>query len=266
MLATRDIILSMQKKLIIGNWKMNPRTLREAKAHFAAIKKEASKYKNVEAVIAAPYIYLPDLAKLATVGLALGAQNVSSEKEGAHTGEISASMIASCKAKYVIVGHSERRALGESNAFISKKMAAVLAAKMTPVLCVGEVDRDSGMWYLGTVKTQLEECLAGLPKSAVSRIVIAYEPVWAISTSENHRDATPEDAIEMRIYIQKVLADMFGHGAGDKVRILYGGSVDEKNAIGFLITGRADGLLPGRASLTPKKFAAILQVANSIKE
>ena len=255
----------MQKKLIIGNWKMNPKTAREAKTHFLSIKKAAAGFKNVDAVIAAPFVYLPELGKLSGAALALGAQNVSSEKEGAHTGEVSAGMLAPLKTKYVIVGHSERRALGESNAFIAKKVAAVLAAKMTPVLCVGETERDTGMFYLSAVKTQLEECLAGIAKNAVSRVVIAYEPVWAISTTPGHRDATPEDALEMRIYIQKVLADLFGHANADKVRVLYGGSVDEKNALGFLIAGRADGLLPGRASLSPKSFSAILKLANALK-
>lgn len=254
-----------QKKLIIGNWKMNPRTLREAKTYFLAIKKQAVLCKNAEAAIAVPFTYLPELGKSAGAALSLAAQNVSSEKEGAHTGEISAGMLSATKVKYVIVGHSERRALGESNAFINKKILAVLAAKMTPVLCVGETARDTSMFYLSTVKTQLEECLASVPKNAVSKVVIAYEPVWAISTTPGHRDATPEDALEMRIYIQKVLADMFGHANADKTRVLYGGSVDEKNAIGFLIAGRADGLLPGHASLTPKKFAAILKIASSLK-
>jgi triosephosphate isomerase len=255
----------MQKKLIIGNWKMNPRTSREARAHFSTIKKAVAPFKNVDVAIAAPFVFLTELSKLAGAGLALAAQNVSSEKEGPYTGEVSAGMLAGQKAKYVIVGHSERRALGDANAAIAQKVQAVLAAKMTPVLCVGETERDSGMWYLGTVKTQLEECLAGVPKAALSRIVIAYEPVWAISTTANHRDATPEDAVEMRIYIQKVLADLFGAPTADKVRILYGGSVDEKNALGFLIGGRADGLLPGRASLTPKKFAAIVKLASALK-
>lgn len=256
--------MPMPKKLIIGNWKMNPKTAAEARKHFATVKKQASQYKNVDAVIAAPTIFLAELGKAAGAALGLAAQNVSSEKEGAHTGEVSAGMLSGCKIKYVIVGHSERRALGETNGFINSKVKAVLAAKMVPVLCVGESERDTSMFYLSTVKTQLEECLAGVPKSATPTLVIAYEPVWAISTTPGHRPATPEDALEMRIYIKKVLADMFGGQAVDKVRILYGGSVDEKNAVSFLVGGQADGLLPGRASLIPKKFATILKLANGI--
>ena len=250
------------KKLVIGNWKMNPAGLKEAKTNFLAVKKEAAKFKNVETALAAPFVYLPELGKLASASLGLAAQNVSSEKEGAFTGEVSAAMLKATKTKFVLVGHSERRALGETNAFINKKLRAVLAAKMTPVLCVGETERDHDMWYLSTVKTQVEECFAGIAKAAVANIVIAYEPVWALSTTANRRDATPEDYLEMRIYIKKILADMYGANAAEKVRILYGGSVDEKNAGAFLALGHADGLLPGRASLTPKKFLKILQAAN----
>ncbi len=254
------------KKLIVGNWKMNPKSLRDARTNFLSIKKEASKFKNIDAAVAAPFVYLPELAKSVSLGFGLAAQNISSAKEGAFTGEVSAGMIAPMKIRYVIVGHSERRSLGETNAIVNKKVELVLANKMTPIICVGETERDTTMWYLSVVKTQIEECLAGIPKSALSRLVIAYEPVWALSSTENRRDATPEDCQEMMIYIRKVLADIFGAVAAEKVRILYGGSVDEKNAVGFLVGGKADGLLPGRASLTPKKFVAILQTANNLKD
>lgn len=255
----------MQKKLIVGNWKMNPQTLREARTHFASIKAQAARYKAVDTVIAAPAVFLSELGKSSGAALAVAAQNVSSDKEGAHTGEVSAGMLASCKVKYVIVGHSERRALGESNSFINGKVKAALAAKIVPILCVGETERDTSMFYLSAIKTQLEECLAGVPKSAAERLVVAYEPVWAISTTPGHRPATPEDALEMRIYIKKILADIFGGANAEKIRVLYGGSVDEKNAVGFLIGGQADGLLPGRASLSSKKFGAILKLADSIR-
>lgn len=254
-----------KKKLIIGNWKMNPKTLALARSNFTSIKKESGTNKNVEAVIAAPFVYLPELSKLSSATLSLGAQNVSAEKEGAFTGEISAGMIASLKTKYVIIGHSERRELGESNEFISRKIKMTLASGMTPVLCVGERERDQGMWYLSAVKTQLEECLAGVAKNAISKIVIAYEPVWAISSTQNHRDASPEDFQEMRIYIRKILSDFVSASVAESVAILYGGSVDEKNAVGFLVAGGADGLLVGKSSLTPKIFLKILKIANEIK-
>ncbi len=254
-----------KKKIIVGNWKMNPKTPALARSNFTTIKKEVRAYKNVTVVIAVPFVYISELGKLASAGLALGAQNVSAEKEGPYTGEVSAEMLAAYKTKYVIVGHSERRELGETNAFIARKVKTVLAAGLTPILCIGEKDRDHGMLYLGVVKTQLEECLAGIPKNSIAKIVIAYEPVWAISSTPNRRDATPEDCEEMRIYIRKVLSDMVGGSLADEVAILYGGSVDEKDALGFLSKGNADGLLPGRASLNPKIFLKIIKIANEIR-
>ncbi len=241
---------------------MNPKDSKIAQTHFLAIKKGISMYKTVDVVVATPFVYMRDLSKLASASIALCAQNVSAEQDGAHTGEISASMLADTKVKYAIIGHSERRALGETNEFINKKIKMALKAKLMPVLCVGESDRENGMWYLGKIKTQLEECLAGISKNLVGSVIIAYEPIWAISTTENRRDATPTDCEEMRIYIRKVLNDMYGMKIVEKIKIIYGGSVDEKNAQGFLVEGGADGLLPGRASLSSKKFLDIIRIAH----
>lgn len=253
-----------KKKLVIANWKMNPSSLREARVSFLAIKKGAALYKKVEAGVAAPFVYLPELSKSAGGALSLCAQNVSAEKEGPYTGEVSVAMLAGCKTKYVIVGHSERRALGETNTLINQKLKTVFASKkMTPILCVGEGSRDTGMWYLSEVKTQIEEGLAGLSKQNIASLVIAYEPVWALSSTENRRDATPADSSEMIIYIRKIIADMHGSTIANAVRILYGGSVDEKNAGGFVHEGGADGLLVGKASLTPAKFIKILAAAQN---
>lgn len=252
------------QKLIIGNWKMHPAKATDAVKLFTTIKKGAGVLRHVEAVIAVPHIYIPLMAKLATKGVSLGAQDVSGEKEGPYTGEVSASMLAQYKVRHVIIGHSERRALGESPDLIAQKVRQVLAAGLTPVLCVGEKERDGGMWYLSEVQAQLESGFSLVPKTQLEKVIIAYEPVWAISSTENRKDATPEDFEEMSIYIRKVLADMFGAPKAHTIRVIYGGSVDEKNAAGFLQKG-ADGLLPGKASLTPKKFIAILTIANEIR-
>ena len=254
----------LSKKIIIGNWKMNPRTSKLALENFNAIKKGVATYKNVDVVIAAPFVYLKDLSKVASKSCALAAQNVSHEIEGAFTGEVSASMLADTKTSYVIIGHSERRALGETNQNINNKIKLALKNGLTPVLCIGESesDRQNGMWYLGKIKTQLEECLVGISKNLMSSIIIAYEPIWALSTTVDRRDATPKDYEEMRIYIRKVLSDMCGVKIVEKIRIIYGGSVNEKNAEAFLVEGGADGLLPGHASLLPKKFIQIVSIAN----
>ena len=253
------------KKLIVGNWKMHPGSLSEAKKHFISIKKGVLPYKKTEVVVAAPAVYLSDLSKLKGAALALSGQNVCSEKEGPYTGEISAKMLAGTKVKYCIVGHSERRALGETDTLINGKVRQLLAVKITPILCVGESERDGEMFYLSVIDSQLRECLAGIPKNAFSKLVIAYEPVWAISTTASRRDAKPSDFEEMRIYIQKVLSDAFGITPEAGPRILYGGSVDDKNAEGFLRAG-ADGLLPGKASLVSKKFINIVHTADEISK
>lgn len=253
------------KKLIVGNWKMNPKSSVIAKQSFLAIKKGISSFKNVNTAIASPFVYLNKLSKNSSSILALGAQNISSEPEGAFTGEVSGPMLSDNKIKYVIIGHSERRKLGETDEQINKKIKMALKAKIIPILCIGENDREHGMWYLGKIKTQLEECLKGISKNLAEGIIIAYEPIWAISTTANRRDATPTDCEEMRIYIKKVLNDMFGMKTVEKIKILYGGSVDEKNAQGFLTEGGADGLLVGKSSLTPKKFIQIVKIANDCK-
>lgn len=244
---------------------MNPASLKEAKSLFLQSKKEASKYKNVIAVVAVPFVYLPELGKMSSVGFAVASQNISAEKEGAFTGEISAKMLKGCKVKYSIIGHSERRSLGETNELINKKIKQALSEDITPILCVGETERDQGMWYLGVIKTQIEECLSGISKASLGKIIIAYEPVWALSTTKDRRDATSEDSSEMVIYIKKVLSDMFDAKSVDGVRVLYGGSVNDTNAKDFLTQGKADGLLPGKASLTPKIFTNILKIANEIR-
>ncbi|KKQ32967.1 MAG: Triosephosphate isomerase [Candidatus Nomurabacteria bacterium GW2011_GWA1_37_20] len=219
----------MQKKkdkIIIGNWKMNPLTIKEAEK------------------------------------INLGAQDAFWGDVGAFTGEVSAEMLYNAGIKYVILGHSERRTLGETNELVNKKIKGSLSAGLTPVLCVGESMRDENHSYFNLVKTQLEECLNGVKKTFASKIIIAYEPIWAISSTLNRHDATSVDSREMAIFIRKVLYDKFGAEAS-RIRIIYGGSVNEKDALDFLNNGGVDGLLSGRASLNAKKFAEIINIAEN---
>ncbi len=242
---------------------MNPASLEIAKTNFLAIKKGLTLYKKVDVAIAPPYLYLPELSKSVNTSISLSSQNISAQWEGAFTGEISAQMLSYFKTRYSIIGHSERRALGETNDLINKKIKMAIKAKITPVLCIGETDREGGMWHFGKIKTQLEECLVGISKNIITSVIIAYEPVWAISTTVNSVPAKPSDCEEMIIYIQKVLVDLFGLATTQKIKILYGGSVDDKNAEGFMREGRADGLLIGKTSLVPKKFLEIIKIANN---
>ncbi len=255
----------MQEKrdvLVVANWKMNPRTLGEAKELFAAVKAGVRSCPPGVVVIAAPYPYLAQFAQKGTGKVSLGAQNVASEKLGALTGEVAVSMLASFGVSYVIVGHSERRARGESDLEIAKKVELVVKANMMAVLCVGERERDQSGKYFGVVEAQVRAALKGLPGSKLPSVVIAYEPVWAISTAPGFtRPATPEDAHEMILFIRKVLSDMYGRSTAGKVRILYGGSVDGKNIGELMERSGAEGFLVGGASLRPSDFITIVKTA-----
>lgn len=253
-------------KLIVGNWKMYPKTLIEAKTVFAGEKKVARILKNTKTVICPPALFVPSIAQ-STVGtkhIAVGAQNCFFEDEGARTGETSPAQVASVGATYVILGHSERRALGETDQVVAQKAIQANKSKLTVILCVGEKARDEAGSYFNEVRQQLRDSLAGFPKSESKRLVIAYEPIWAIG-AKAIRPATPDDFHEMSILIKRHLVEQFGKIPAFKVPILYGGSVDEKNAEGFLKQGGADGLLVGRVSLDPVRFGEIMKLADKIK-
>jgi triosephosphate isomerase len=154
--------------------------------------------------------------------------------------------------------------MGETNEIVNKKLNAILKAGLTPILCVGESSRTNDGAYLQVVKEDLTVCLRGISKKDLKNIVIAYEPVWALSSTENRHDATPHDFEEMKIYIRKILTDMFSSQGAISTRIMYGGSANKDNAEIFLKAG-ADGLLPGKASLDVRNFGAIVNIASKIK-
>src|SRR3989338_2200057 len=250
----------MAKKIIIGNWKMNPLSLKEAEKLFSSIAKSVSRIQKTEVVICPPFIYLNQLSKIRTSKIRLGAQNAFLiADKGPYTGEISAEMLYGIGARYVILGHSERRALGESNNDVNKKIKASLSAGLTSILCVGEAVRDESHSYFNLVKTQVNECLNGISKDSLTKIIIAYEPIWSISTTPNHKDATPNDSEEMALFIKKILVDKFGIKI-NMPRIIYGGDVNEKNIYEFLKDGGVEGVLVGRVSLDAKKFSELIKI------
>lgn len=253
-----------KKQLIVGNWKMNPWKAEDARKIFDGVKKEAGKLGSVQTVVCPPFVFLSDLSKrVSGHRVVLGAQDVFSEMEGAYTGEISPLMLSSVGAKYIIIGHSERRALGETDESINKKILATLKMGLYSVLCVGENERDAEGNYLQFVKNQLESALLKVPKRMLTNLVIAYEPIWAIGAKAKGVIA-PADLLEMIIFIRKTLSDMFDRVSAQAILVLYGGSVDEKNTESFLKEGEADGLLVGRVSLSSEKFIKILQIAEKI--
>ncbi len=250
------------RPLVIANWKMNPQTVSVAKRLASDIKKDLARIDSVEVVLAppAPFLSVVEEVRNGSKKFKLGAQNVHWEKLGAKTGEVSVLMLAGFGVSHVIVGHSERRAAGETNTEVNKKVRAVLKAGMTAVVCVGENKRDHAGHYLNVVEGQVREACAGLPKAKLSDLVIAYEPVWAISEGDGKgQTATPGDAYEMKLFIRKVLSDIYGRNDAERVRVLYGGSVNGKNAESLTKEGMVDGFLVGGASLRAPEFIQIIK-------
>lgn len=254
------------KKIIVANWKMNPVSLKEAKTLLSEVKKVASKLKHVTTIVCPPAIFLQGLApniQYAAARIQLGAQDCFHAKQGAHTGAISAEMVAQSGAHYVIIGHSERRAEGETSSQVARKINYALDAGLCPILCIGEKVRDEHGFFLKYVEEQLTESLRGVSKKRIATITVAYEPLWAIS-NEMLRPATSEESHEMVLYIRKLLAQKVGANTAKALPILYGGSVEAKNCDGFLRYGGVQGLLVGHASLEAMRFAEILKIAEFV--
>jgi triosephosphate isomerase len=249
--------------LVIGNWKMHPQTDTLAKRLAQDLKKALAHKDDVTVVIAPPATFLATVGAVrnGAKSFRMGAQNVHKESLGAFTGEVSLPMLRSFGVEYVIIGHSERRAAGETDAQVNEKVMAVVKAGLTAVVCVGETKRDHGAHYLGDIERQVREAVRGLSKAKLGNLVIAYEPVWAIGTGQN---ATPEDVHEMKLFIEKTLTDLYGRNYAQKVCILYGGSVNAKNAGDIMKDGMVDGFLVGGASLSAKDFTAIVESARSV--
>jgi triosephosphate isomerase len=251
------------KKIIIGNWKMAPKTSREAGAIFQNIRSVASKMQNVQTVLCVPSLYISSVQKKVTGHrCVVGAQDVSMYKDDAHTGEVSATMLKDSNVAYTIVGHSERRAMGETSEHVAEKATALTKEGIRAIVCVGESQRDDEGEYTHFIKAQLLESLKGVPKKNLEQVIVAYEPVWAIGKKAK-REATIEDVREMSIFLRRILVDEFGQRIGSAIPILYGGSVNQKNTAGYLFGAEVDGLLIGRASLKPDVFKHILHIANN---
>lgn len=246
--------------LVVANWKMNPGTLGDAKKLYLDIRKGMGKRKyEVEVVIAPPAPFISEIHRLSpSQRIKLAAQAIFPEPRGAFTGQISLPMFRSVGVTHVIAGHSERRARGETDEEVHAQVQAALKVKLSTILCVGEEHRDPHGNYLGVVEAQLRAALRDVKNSQLKDLVVAYEPVWAIGTGN---DASPADVQEMKIFIEKILSDRFNRSAAQKVRIIYGGSVNRDNADGLLADGAVDGFLVGGASLRATDFVFIVNSA-----
>ena len=248
----------MRTPLVVANWKMNG-TAAEARGLVAGVRDALRRSRGADVVLCPPFTVLGLVGEL-LVGspVALGAQNCHWQTAGAFTGEISPTMLAELGCRYVLVGHSERRKeFGESDDQINRKVHAVLAAAMTPILCVGETDeeRRQGLTFT-TVDGQLRAGTAGLDPQAIGKCVLAYEPVWAIGTGVN---ATPAQAAEVHGYLRGLLTEVWSKEVAQRVRVLYGGSVKPDNAGALAAEPDIDGALVGGASLNALGFATIVK-------
>ena len=251
----------MRRLLIAGNWKMNL-NLASSVALAEGLKKAAADVKEIDIAVCPPSVYIHAVrAALAGSNIAVGAQDVYFEKEGAFTGELSTEMLKDVGCQYVILGHSERRhILHESSELINQKVIATLNAGLVPILCVGELlaEREAGVTDL-VIRRQFDGSLSGVTAEQMKNVVIAYEPVWAIGTG---KVATPEQAEEVHVSIRAMIAERYGKDVADVVRIQYGGSVKAENSKDILLKPNVDGALVGGASL---KVDAFMGIINGIK-
>ncbi len=250
----------MRKPFVAGNWKMNTDSYSsiELAESIASGSLEITGEKVHVAVIP-PFVYIPAVVKaLSTSSIAVGAQDIYTEPEGAFTGEISALMLKDIGCNYALCGHSERRhVIGETDELINKKVSASISGGLLPILCVGELleERQAGRTN-EVVTRQINSDLAGLSAEKASAVTLAYEPVWAIGTGQT---ATPQQAQEVHALIRKLLGEMYGNQLAEEIRILYGGSAKPDNAADLMHQPDINGLLVGGASLNADDFIAIIK-------
>ena len=249
-----------RKTVIAGNWKMN-KTPTETKAFMTEFKAIMPKGRWCDVALCVPAVCIPAAVRaMRETRVGIGAENCNANASGAYTGEIAANMLLDAGCKYVILGHSERRAMGETNADVNAKVLAALDNGLIPIMCVGESleQREAGIteeW----ITMQIKLALADIPEEKIRKVVIAYEPIWAIGTG---RTATPEQAEEVCEHIRVVVRKLYGSKNARATTILYGGSMNEKNAYELLAQPDIDGGLIGGASLVPAKFVKIIEDAN----
>jgi len=249
----------MRKKIVAANWKMNM-TQAEAASFVETLLTEIGAISDVEVVIVPPFTAIAKVSEAlgGSENIKIGAQNMSAEKSGAFTGEISAAMLRELFVRYVVLGHSERRMLfGESDEIVNRKVHAAHEASLRPIVCIGETleqrERGEVERVLGT---QLRGSLAGLDAKQLNETVVAYEPVWAIGTG---RTASAEQAQQAHAFVRETLAELADEATSAKMRIQYGGSVKPDNARTLMSQPDIDGALVGGASLDPRSFAQIIR-------
>lgn len=248
----------MKKPLVIANWKLSITTPEEAKKLAAVLRRKSRMFSGVDVTVAPSFVHLPVvLQALKGSSIKVAAQTAAPSSQEKQTGSISAGMLKSLGVTGVIVGHSERRSHGETNSVVEEISRQVREAGLTVVLCVGELERDSAGGHFGVIQEQLTSALKNISKTVAQKIVIAYEPVWAIGKTAGEA-MQPADLQEMVIFIRKTLADIVGRADAVKIPILYGGSVEGSNAKSLIQEGGVSGFLVGHASASSESFLDIL--------
>ncbi|MEY2665047.1 MAG: hypothetical protein RLZZ480_152 [Candidatus Parcubacteria bacterium] len=242
--------------LVIGNWKLNPTTLAEAQKLAGDVAKVYKSSDSVKVAVAPSFVHIGEAAKkIGKRPIFLAAQDVSVEPMGPFTGDVSAMQLRDMKVEYVIIGHSERRAKGETDQEVQKKVLAALKNNLTPVVCIGERERDTKGDFYSFVEKQVKSLASVLGAAQIKKVVIAYEPIWAIGTGKT---ATPADVKEMQLFLLSTLTKLYDRATAQKVQLLYGGSVKADNAKALHTEGGMHGFLVGGASLKADDFIQII--------
>ena len=249
-----------RKTVIAGNWIMN-KTPSETKEFMTALKGILPKGRWCDIALCVPAVCIPAAVRaMRETRVGIGAENCNANASGAYTGEIATNMLVDAGCKYVIIGHSERRAMGETDADVNAKVLAALEAGQTPIMCCGEsLEQREADITAEWIAMQIKLGLQGVPEGKIRKVVIAYEPIWAIGTG---RTASPEQAQEVCEHIRTVVRKLYSSKNARAISILYGGSMNEKNAFELLAQPDIDGGLIGGASLVPEKFVQIFEAAN----
>lgn len=251
------------KKIVAGNLKMHLSSPKERESYLNLLKKELTgqKLNKVELILLPPFIHLEAFRKSLSKNIKIGAQNFFFESKGPFTGEISPLMLSNLGCEYALVGHSERRRYFlEKNDEINLKVIAAMKNGISPILCVGEskIEKEN-QETLPVVSTQLKECLRDVSRTRLEKIIIAYEPVWAVGSD---RTPSAHEIMEAKVLIRKVLVDMFGKKYAEAVKIIYGGSVNAKNIKEICLDPEMDGVLIGRETLLPHELIKIIKIIN----
>ena len=253
---------SMKKTipLIVGNWKLNPATVEEAAVLAKGIAQKRRNKPEPYVAIAPSFPHLSEVnKKIKNNPVALAAQNISTYTMGAHTGEVSVLQLKDLGVEFVIIGHSERRAMGETDELVREKLQLALKHRLTPIVCIGEKERDEQAEFFNFVERQIRSLCHNLTAAEIKKVIIAYEPIWAIGTGQT---ATAENVKEMQLFIETVLTKIYDRTIAGKVRLLYGGSVKPHNAAKLHTEGEMNGFLVGGASLKADSFIKIIEAVS----